>query len=56
MTPHIEQFFEYDIYKGGYVFLGDESTTKIVGNGRVQLILQDGRSRTLPGALHISGL
>jgi hypothetical protein len=38
------------------VFLGDDSTTKIVGRGRVRLILQDGRSRTLPGVLHIPGL
>jgi hypothetical protein len=37
------------------VFLGDESTTKIVGRGRVRLIFQDG-SRTLPGVLHIPGL
>jgi hypothetical protein len=38
------------------VFLGDDSTTKIVGRGRVRLILQDGRSRTLLGVLHIQGL
>jgi hypothetical protein len=38
------------------VFLGDDSTTKIVGRGRVRLTLQDGRSRTLPGVLHILGL
>jgi hypothetical protein len=35
------------------VFLGDESTTKIVGRGRVWMILQDGMSRTLQGVLHI---
>jgi hypothetical protein len=35
------------------VFLGDDSTTKIVGRGRLWLILQDGRSRTLLGVLHI---
>jgi hypothetical protein len=38
------------------VFLGDDSTTKIVGRGRVRLILQDGRKITLPGVLHIPGL
>jgi hypothetical protein len=38
------------------VFLGDNSTTKIVGRGRVRLIPQDGRKRTLPGVLHILGL
>jgi hypothetical protein len=37
------------------VLLGDDSTSKIVGRGSVRLILQDGRSRTLPGVLHISG-
>jgi hypothetical protein len=38
------------------VFLGDEWKKKIVGRGRVRLILHDGRSRTLPGVLHIPGL
>jgi hypothetical protein len=38
------------------VFLGYESTTKIVGRGRVRLILQNWRSRTLSGVLHILGL
>jgi hypothetical protein len=38
------------------VFLDDESITKIVGRGRFRLILQDGRSRTIPGVLHILGL
>jgi hypothetical protein len=35
MTPHREWFYEYELYRGGDVFLGDESTTKIVGWGRV---------------------
>jgi hypothetical protein len=38
------------------VFLGDDSTTKIVERGRVRLILQYGRKRTLPGVIHILGL
>jgi hypothetical protein len=38
------------------VFLGDNSTTKIVERGRAQLILQHGRIITLPGVLHILGL
>jgi hypothetical protein len=38
------------------VFLGDNLTTKIIGLGRFQLILQDGRSRTLTCVLHILGL
>jgi hypothetical protein len=35
------------------VFLGDGLTTKIVGQGIICLLLQDGWSRTLPGVLHI---
>jgi hypothetical protein len=31
MTPHREWFCEYEKYEGGDVFLGDNSTTKIVG-------------------------
>jgi len=31
MTPHREWFCEYERYDGGDVFLGDESTTKIIG-------------------------
>jgi hypothetical protein len=38
------------------VFLGDDLTTKIIGQGKVRLILQDGRKRTLLGVLHILGL
>jgi hypothetical protein len=49
MKPHREWFCEYEKYEGGHVFLGDDLTTKIVGRGRVQLMLKDGRSITLPG-------
>jgi hypothetical protein len=28
MKPHREWFYAYEIYEGGYVFLGDDSTTK----------------------------
>jgi hypothetical protein len=31
MTPHREWFFEYERYDGGNVFLGDDSTTRIIG-------------------------
>ena len=41
--------------KGVDVFLRDESLTEIVGRGKVQLILKDGRRGTLPGVLHILG-
>jgi hypothetical protein len=56
MTPHREWFCEYEKYDGGDVFLGDDSTTKIMGRGRVKLLLKDGRIRTLPGVLHIPKL
>ena len=53
MTPHREWFSEYEKYN---VFLGDDSPKKIMERGRVKLLLNDGRIRTLPGVLHISGL
>jgi hypothetical protein len=56
MTPHREWFSEYEKYDGGDVFLGDDSTTKILGRGRVKLLLKYGRIRTLPGVLHIPKL
>ena len=31
MNPHREWFCEYERYDGGNVFLGDDSTTKIIG-------------------------
>jgi hypothetical protein len=56
MTPGREWFSDYEKYDGGDVFLGDDSTTKILGRGRVKLLLKDGRIRTLPGVLHIPKL
>jgi hypothetical protein len=56
MTPHREWFCEYEKYDGGNVFLGNDSTTRIIGRGRVKLRLIDGRIRTLPGVLHIPGM
>ena len=56
MTPHREWFCEYEKYDGSNVFLGNDSTTRIIGRGRVKLRLIDGRIRTLPGVLHIQGL
>jgi hypothetical protein len=41
MTPHREWFSEYEKYDGGDVFLGDDSTAKILGRGRVKLLLND---------------
>ena len=56
MTPHRECFSEYEKYDGGDVFLGDDLTAKIMGCGRVKLLLKYGRVRTLPGVLHIPKL
>jgi hypothetical protein len=56
MNPHREWFCEYERYDGGNVFLGDDSTTKIIGRGKFKLRLIDGRIRTLPSVLHIPGL
>jgi hypothetical protein len=56
MTPHREWFSEYEKYDGGDVFLGDDSTAKILGHGRVKLLLKYGRIRTLPRVLHIPKL
>jgi hypothetical protein len=39
MTPHREWFSEYEKYDGGDVFLGDDWTSKIMGHGRVKLLL-----------------
>jgi hypothetical protein len=52
MTPRKEWFSEYEKYDGGDVFLGDDSTAKILGRGRVKFLLKYGRIRTLPGVMH----
>lgn len=56
MTPHRDWFCEYENYNGGDAFLGDESTTKIIGHEIVKLFLKDGRIITLPGVFHIPKL
>jgi hypothetical protein len=56
MTSHMDWFCEYERYDGGNVFLGDDSTTKIIGREKVKLRLIDGRIRTLLGVLHIPSL
>jgi hypothetical protein len=56
MTPHREWFCEYERYDGGTVFLGDDSTTRIIGRGKFKLRLIYGRIRTLPCVIHIPGL
>jgi hypothetical protein len=55
MTPHREWFYEYERYNGD-VFLSDDKPTKIIGNGRVKLFLNDGRNKILPSVLHIPDL
>jgi hypothetical protein len=39
MNPHKEWFCEYERYDGGNVFLGDDSTTRIIDRGKVKLRL-----------------
>jgi hypothetical protein len=56
MILYIEWFYEFERYDGGNVFLGDESTTKIIGQGKFKLGIIYGRIRTLLGVLYISGL
>ena len=56
ITPHKEWFGEYGRYDGDDVFLGDDSTAKIIGRGKFKLKLMDGKIRTLLGVLHIPGL
>jgi hypothetical protein len=40
MTSHRLWFYEYEKYDGGNVFLGDESTTRIIGRGKFKLRLR----------------
>jgi hypothetical protein len=56
MSPHREWFYEYEKYDGGDVFLGDDSIEKILGRGRVKLLLNNGRIINLLGVLHIPKL
>ena len=55
MTPHREWIYEYERYNRN-VFLGNDFPNKITGCGRVKLLLNDGRIKTLPAVLHILGL
>jgi hypothetical protein len=56
MTPHRKWFYEYERYDEDSVFLGDDSTTKNIGQGKFKMRLIDGRIRTLPSVLYIPGL
>jgi len=38
------------------VFLGDKKTHKIISQGKVKLVFNDGRVKTLIDVLHILGL
>ena len=55
MTPHKEWFYEYERYNWNF-FLGDDSPKKITRCGRVKLLLNDGRIKTIPSVFHILGL
>jgi hypothetical protein len=56
LTPHRQWFCEYEIYEGGNVFLGNDSTTRFIGREKFKLRLIDGSIITLPSVLHIPGL
>jgi len=43
MTSYKKWFCEYQKYNGGDVFLKGDSKTKIIGNGRVKILLKDRR-------------
>jgi hypothetical protein len=43
------------MYDGANAFLGDDSTTRIIGRGKFKLRLIHGRIRTISGVLHILG-
>jgi hypothetical protein len=53
MNPHREWFCEYEKYNGVDDFIGDESTTRIVGHEKVKFFLKDRRIRILPKVLRI---
>ena len=57
MTLHRNNWFcGYKELEGGDVLLGDDSPTKIVAQGKVWLILKDGRRGTIMGMLNIPSL
>lgn len=56
MTPHREWFSEYENYDGGEVHLGDDRPVRIIGHGRVKVLMHDGRVRSFPGVMHIPSL
>jgi hypothetical protein len=56
MNPHSEWFCEYERYDGGDFFQGDESISKIIGQGKFNFRIMDRRIRTLPNVLHIPRL
>ena len=53
MTQNRECLCEYERYNRRDVLLGDDSPYKIIGCGKVKLLLKDGRIRTLHGVFHI---
>ena len=55
MNHHTEWCYECERYSGN-VFIGDDSLKKIIGCGRVKLLLNDGRIKTILGVLHIPNL
>jgi hypothetical protein len=56
MTPHRHWFYEYVELKSGDVLLRNDSLRRIIGQGKVQLMLNDEIRGILPSVLHILGL
>ena len=56
MTPHRHWFYEDEETKSEDVLLGDDSPKRIIGQGKVWLMLNDGRTWTLPSLFHIPSL
>jgi len=51
--PHREWLCEYENNNGGDIFLGDDSTKKIIGQWKINLLHKDGRIITLCMVFHI---
>jgi hypothetical protein len=57
MTHDIETFVSYSKWeKGQFVYLGDNSTHGIIGQGEVSIKLNDGTIKEVTNVLHVPGI
>jgi hypothetical protein len=57
MTHDIESFVSYSNWeKGQFVYLGDNSTHEIIGQGEVSIKLNDGTIKEIINVLHLLGI